>query len=170
VVKATSEFHFLSRHNLLPEIVPFLKFFSFGQLFAFFREKTLLPVPRQGTSDPLPIGRVFGHTGEQQEDAVPSASRQDPVNSSRDQKCLPGKRHRHPHRPEVLQPTRQAKCFKRSGGVGTIAPLAVASSDEAAANACTIQGPNASKLVGYRGDAVVARRDAQVVGQGDHLG
>jgi hypothetical protein len=31
----------------------------------------------QMPSNPLPIGRVFGHTGEQQEDAVPSASRQD---------------------------------------------------------------------------------------------
>ena len=29
------------------------------------------------------------------------------------------------------------------------APLAVASFNEAAANACTIQGPNASKLAGY---------------------
>ena len=150
MVKATSEFHFLSRHNLLPEIVPFLKFFSFGQLFAFFREKTLLPVPRQGTSDPLPIGRVFGHTGEQQENAVPGASIQDPVDPSRDLSF-------HSDRTEVLQPTRQAKLVKQGGGVGAAAPLAVASSDEAAANACGIQRFNASKLVGYRGDAVVAQ-------------
>ena len=33
----------------------------------------------EGTSDPLLIVRVFGHTGEQQEDAVPSASRQNPI-------------------------------------------------------------------------------------------
>ena len=91
--------------------------------------------PDKCSSDPLPIGRILGHTGEQQEDAVPSASRQDSVDPPRDPIGLLRKRGRQAYRPEVLQPTRQAKCSKRSSGVGSVAPLAASSSDEAAANA-----------------------------------
>ena len=48
--------------------------------------------------------------------------------------------------------------------------MAVASSDEAAAHEGNLQGPDAPQLSGGGGDAVVARRDASVVRQGDHLG
>mgnify|MGYP007048354370 CR=1 FL=1 len=96
IVRPSSS-HLYRRSNFA---VPFLQgeHSSYSIVGGYPTQPRLHYSSRQGTSDPLPIGRVFGHTREQQEDAVPSASRQDPVDSARDQKCLPGKRHRHPHR------------------------------------------------------------------------
>ena len=124
----------------------------------------------QGTSDTLLIVRVFGHTSEEQENAVLSALRQDMFDPLADLSSLSGKRVWHFKRTEILQPTQQAKLPKQSGSVGTAAPLAAIPSDAAAAHVCNIQGFNASKLAGYRGDAMVARRDALVVQRSDHIG
>ena len=67
-----------------------------------------------------------------------------------------------------MQPTRQAKCYKWRCGVSTIAPLAAPSLDVAAVDSCKVSRLNASKLAGCRGDAMVARRDALMAGQGDN--
>ena len=97
------------------------------------------------------------HQSEQQENAVPGASRQDPVDPSRDLVSLLRKQQRHSNRLQVLKPIRQAKFLKWSGSVGTATPLAAAPPDGIGANACSIQGLNASKLASCRGDAMVAR-------------
>ena len=68
-----------------------------------------------------------------------------------------------------MQPVQQVKIIKRSGSVGAIASLATSSSDEIAASAGDIQEFNASKLAGYQGHAMVARRDAPMVRKGNHL-
>ena len=119
--------------------------------------------------DPLPIGRILGHTGKQQEDAVQSALRQDSVYPARNSIGLLRKRGRQVDSSQILQPARQVKFLKRCSSVGTIAPLAAPSSDAATTGSSKVSRHYASKLAGDRGDAVVARRDAPVVGQGYHL-
>ena len=127
--------------------------------------------------DPLPIGQILGHTGKQQKDAVPTASEQDSIeclrtsfdDSPRNPLGLLRKRDRHPDNLEVFQPARQAQRFKRRYSIGTIAPPAARSLDATAPRSCKVSRFNASKLAGDRGGAVVARRDAPMVGQGDHL-
>ena len=125
---------------------------------------------RQVFGDPLPIGRILGHTCKQQENAVQSALRQDSIDSPRNPLSLLRKRDRQAHSSEILQLARQAKFTKRSCSVGTIAPLAAPSFDAAATCSGKVSRLNALKLAGDRGDAMVARRDAPMVGQGDHFG
>ena len=119
--------------------------------------------------DPFPIGRILGHEGKPHEDAVPSASRQDSIDSPRNSLSLLRKRGQQADIPEFLQPAEQAQLSKRRCSIGSIAPLAAPSLDETAAGSCKVSRPYKSKLAGDRGDAVVARRDAPVVRQGDHL-
>ena len=120
--------------------------------------------------DPLWIGRILGYTGKQQEDAVPSTLRQDPVDSPRNLLNLLRKRDRQVDSSKILQFARQAKFVKQCSSVSTIAPLATPSFDAAAACSGKVPRPYASELAGDQGDTVVARRDAPVVGQGDHPG
>ena len=116
------------------------------------------------------LGRVSGHKGEQQKNAVLSASKQDLLNPSRDPLNLLRRQPPRSNGPRVLQPTEQAKFSKRSGGVGTTIFVAVASIDEATTHACGMQRYNASRLTIYLGDGMVARRDAPMVRKGDHIG
>ena len=50
------------------------------------------------------------------------------------------------------------------------ASLAASSPNEATSSLCRIQGWHAPKLAGHRGDAVAARSNASMVGQGNHPG
>lgn len=71
-----------------------------------------------------------------------------------------------------MQLPKQAKLAKlivQRGVVGAIVPLAVISLDEATASFVCIQIFNASKLLGYLEDAMMAQQDAPMVGQGDHI-
>ena len=69
-----------------------------------------------------------------------------------------------------MQPARQAKIAKRCHHLSPATSRAASSPDEATASSCHIKGWHAPKLAGHRGDVVVARSDASMVGQGDHLG
>ena len=69
-----------------------------------------------------------------------------------------------------MQPVRQAKLAKQCGHLSLAASIAASSPDEATASSCHMQGWHAPKLAGHRRDAVVARSNASMVGQGDHLG
>ena len=124
---------------------------------------------RQVFCDPFPIGQILGHIGKQPEDAVQSALRQSSIDSSRNPLGRLRKRDRHLDSEEVLQLAWQAQRSKRRCSISTIAPLAAPSLDATAPGSCKVSRFNASKLAGDRGDAMKARRDAPMVGPGDHL-
>ena len=125
---------------------------------------------RQVPSNLLPIGKICGHTSKQREETVLSASGQDEINSSRNSCSRLRKRERHFDNTEVLQPTQQAKLVTWSRHLSPATSLAASSPIEATVSACHIQGWHAPKLAGHRGATVVARSNASMVGQGDHLG
>ena len=106
--------------------------------------------------DPRPIGQILGHTGKQQEDAGPSASRQGSIDSPRNPLGLLRKRDRQADSSKKFQPARQIKLIKWCSSAGTIAPLAAPSFDAAAACSGKVSRLNASELASDRGDAMVA--------------
>ena len=96
----------------------------------------------------LYASRTSRHTGEQQDDAVQSAPRQDSVDSPGDPLGLLRKRGRQTDSPEILHSTRQVKLSKRGSSAGTTAPLAAPSSYAAITSSSKVSRFNASKLAG----------------------
>ena len=125
---------------------------------------------RQVPSNPLPIGRVSRHTSEQQENAVPSAKGQDQINLLRNSCSLLQNRQQHFDGTEVLQPTQQASLLAKQCRHLSRATSLRSTSLLVCATYKDGMHLNSQVIEEMLCTAVVARSNASMVGQGNHLG
>ena len=115
-----------------------------------------------------PLSRVPGHTGEQQEDAISGAASQASKHPQGGAVGLQDKRPASSHGTTSRKSSRLAQCSPAGSDFCTASPVAVPSSSQVSLSSLFLDG--LYRYTGHRGDAVVARRDARLVGQVDHPG